>query len=41
MGWNFYTYMIQPPFFLDEISLIMKQENENAKRDNERLKENK
>jgi len=26
MGWDWHTYMAQPPFFIEEISIIMNQE---------------
>jgi len=28
MGWDFFTYELQPPFFLDEIKIFLFQENE-------------
>lgn len=27
MGWDYYTFEAQPPFFIDEILIFMKQEN--------------
>jgi hypothetical protein len=35
MGWDYYTYELQPPFFIEEILIFLKQENE---RDNEQTK---
>jgi len=35
MGWDFYTYENQPPFFLEELRIFMFQENELVN-DNER-----
>ncbi len=32
MKWDYYTYMIQPPFFIEEILLIMNQEGQTEKR---------
>ena len=31
-GWTYYEYMSQPPFFIEEILLIMNQEGQNEKR---------
>lgn len=33
MGWDWYTYMAQPPFFIEEILLIMGQEQAKEKRE--------
>ena len=30
-GWDYYTFDKQPPFFLEEIVIFMKQENEKSK----------
>jgi hypothetical protein len=38
MGWDYYTYEAQPPFFLDEIKIFMYQENEKANDDNRKAK---
>lgn len=35
MGWDYYTFESQPPWFLEEISLIMYHEN---RIESERLK---
>ena len=32
MGWDYYTYYSQPPWFLEEISLIMFQEAQSENR---------
>ncbi len=31
-GWTYYEYMSQPPFFIEEILLIMNQEAQTEKR---------
>lgn len=31
MGWDYYTYMKQPPFFIEEILIFMLQENNSKK----------
>ncbi len=33
MGWDWHTYMAQPPFFIEEILLIMNQEAQKEKKD--------
>lgn len=40
MGWDFYTYEAQPPFFIDEILIFMKQEGEKAKADSQKSNAN-
>jgi hypothetical protein len=36
MGWDYYTYENQPPFFIEEVILIMNQEAQKAKADEKR-----
>lgn len=31
MGWDFYTYEAQPPHFIEEILIFMRQEAEKSK----------
>ena len=37
MGWNYYEYMNQPAFFIEEILLIMNQEGQKEKRETDRM----
>lgn len=37
MGWDYYTYESQPPFFIEEIRLFMIQEGNREKIDNAKL----
>lgn len=38
MGWDYYTFMNQPQFFMDEIMLIMYQEGQKEQSDSQKFK---
>ena len=38
MGWDYYTYMAQPAFFIEEILLIMNQESQKERRETSKTK---
>jgi len=39
MGWDYYTFEKQPPFFIEEILIFMMQENNKQKIDTNRVSE--
>lgn len=38
MGWDYYTYQAQPPFFIEEVLLVMNQEAQFNKRESKKAK---
>ena len=33
MGWDYYTFMAQPPFFIEEVLIIMNQQSQKEQKE--------